>query len=201
MDICVFCSSSNALDPVYFSEAKALGQLMSQHRHDLVYGGSNVGLMNELANTIRSHGGKVTGVIPELIRDKGLAHSTLHELIVTPDMAERKKTMANLADAFIAMPGGFGTLEEILEVITLKQLQVHNKPIVFLNTNSFYDKLMQFFEVFYQNYFAKDDYRDYYFLASTPLHALSYIENYEAPDFKDKWYWVGKDEFGSRSGR
>ncbi|MCF8370076.1 MAG: TIGR00730 family Rossman fold protein [Bacteroidales bacterium] len=195
MNICVFCSSSNALAPHYFEEARKLGDLMIQHKHDLVYGGSNVGLMNELANTIRSQGGKVTGVIPELIRNKGLGHANIDDLIVTPDMAERKKKMANLSDAFIALPGGFGTLEEILEIITLKQLQVHNKGVVFLNTNGFYDKLMEFFEVFYKNHFAKTDYRDYYFVANTCEEAIAYIENYQAPDFKDKWYWVGKEEF------
>ena len=196
MNVCVFCSSSDALDPGFFQSAKALGQLMAEKKHDLVYGGSNVGLMNELANTLRDANRSVTGVIPELIRDKGLAHTTLDKLIVTPDMSERKKTMAQLADAFIALPGGFGTLEEILEVITLKQLQVHNKPIVFLNTYDFYDKLIDFFEVFYKNYFAKEDYREYYYLAATPEEAIHYIENYTAPDFKDKWYWVGKEEFG-----
>lgn len=196
MNICVFCSSSNALDPIYFETARHLGDLMIQHKHDLVYGGSNVGLMNELANAIQSQGGRVTGVIPELIHDKGLGHAAIDELIVTPDMADRKKMMASLSDAFIAMPGGFGTLEEILEIITLKQLQVHNKAVVFLNTNGFYDKLMEFFEQFYQHYFAKTDYRDYYYVASTPEEAIAYIENYQAPDFKDKWYWVGKEEFG-----
>jgi uncharacterized protein (TIGR00730 family) len=105
--------------------------------------------------------------------------------------------MASLSDAFIAMPGGFGTLEEILEIITLKQLQVHSKAVVFLNTNGFYDKLMEFFEVFYQNYFAKTDYRNYYYLAKTPHEAIAYIESYQAPDFRDKWYWVGKEEFGA----
>jgi hypothetical protein len=200
MNICVFCSSSDALDQGYFQEAKTLGNLMAQHKHNLVYGGSNVGLMNELANTIREQGGKVTGVIPELIRDKGLAHINIDDLIVTHDMAERKKTMASLSDAFIAMPGGFGTLEEILEIVTLKQLQVHNKPVVFLNTNGFYDKLMEFFEHFYLNYFAKTEYREYYHLAATPDEAISYIENYQPPDFKDKWYWVGKEEFGLDKG-
>lgn len=196
MNICVFCSSSNALNSLYFEETRTLGNLMAKHKHNLVYGGSNVGLMNELANTIRSQGGKVTGVIPKLIRDKGLAHNDLDDLIVTPDMSERKKTMAILSDAFIAMPGGFGTLEEILEIVTLKQLQVHSKAVVFLNTDGFYDKLMEFFEQFYQQYFAKTDYREYYFLAATPQEAIAYIENYRAPDFKDKWYWVGKEEFG-----
>ncbi|MEA3444796.1 MAG: TIGR00730 family Rossman fold protein [Bacteroidota bacterium] len=195
MNICVFCSSSDALDLKYFETARELGNLMVQNQHDLIYGGSNVGLMNELANAIKSRGRKVTGVIPRLIHDKGLAHNNIDNLIVTPDMADRKKKMAQLSDAFIAMPGGFGTLEEILEIITLKQLQVHSKPVVFLNTNGFYNKLMEFFELFYQNYFAKTDYREYYFMANTPEEAIEYIENYNAPDFKDKWYWVGSEEF------
>ncbi len=195
MNICVFCSSSNAVEKSYFNEATRLGERLSSGGHHLVYGGSNVGLMHEIALTVKKAGSKVTGVIPVRIHDKGLGAEIADELIITKDMSERKQTMADRSDAFIALPGGFGTLEEILEVITLKQLQYHNKPIVFINTNGFYDKLVGFFEVLYESYFAKPDYRDYYYMAADAEDALSYIENYTAPDFKDKWYWVGSEEF------
>jgi cytokinin riboside 5'-monophosphate phosphoribohydrolase len=195
MNICVFCSSSNAVDTAFFKQARQLGEIIGAKGHKLVFGGSNVGLMHELASAVKDAGGKVLGVIPERIKDKGLASEISDELIVSTDMSERKKIMADRSDAFIALPGGFGTLEEILEVITLKQLQYHNKPVVFINTNGFYDKLMEFFEVFYKNYFAKPDYREYYKLADSVQEAVSYLQEYKAPDFKDKWYWVGSEEF------
>ncbi len=195
MNICVYCSSSNGLDAEYYKIAKDLGNLIADNCHDLVYGGSNVGLMNVIAKTVKSHNRKVVGVIPKIIYDKGLGHSGIDELIVTNDMGIRKKKMAELADAFIAMPGGFGTLEEILEIITLKQLQEHSKAIVLLNSNGFYNSLIEFFEVFFKNNFAKEHYRDYYFLANTPQEAIDYINNYQAPDFTDKWYWVNSEEF------
>ena len=195
MNICVFCSSSNALDSKFFKEAIDLGTLLSEHKHNLVYGGANVGLMNEIAETMLKHGSHITGVIPEVINNKGLAFKDAHELIITKDLSERKMKMMNLSDAFIALPGGFGTLEEILEVVTLKQLQVHNKPIIFLNTDNFYSKLFSFFETIYDNYFAKKEYKSYYYLAETPDEIVEYLNNYSPPDFKDKWYNVRSEEF------
>ncbi len=195
MKICVFCSSSNALNKVYFDAAGQLGVIMANNNHELVYGGSNVGLMNKLANSIQDNGGIVTGVIPEVIKNKGLAYQKADRLIVTSDLSERKKTMTEMADAFIALPGGFGTLEEILEVMTLKQLQIHNKPIVFLNTNNFYDKLFHFFDTVYDDFFAKEEYRSYYSLFDNPLDVINYIENYKLPEFSDKWFNVNPEEF------
>ncbi len=196
MNICVFCSSSNALNKDYFNETEQLGLLMANKNHNLIYGGSNVGLMNRLANVIKKNNGHVTGVIPEVIKNKGLAYKAADKMIVTPDLSERKNKMIDLADAFIALPGGFGTLEEIIEVITLKQLQIHNKPIVFLNTNNFYDKLFDFFELIYKDLFAKNEYRSYYALYSTPKEVIDYIERYKSPEFKDKWFNVNPNEFG-----
>jgi len=195
MNICVFCSSSNALNNDYFTAAEQLGELMTKNNHNLIYGGSNVGLMDKLANVIKKNNGHVTGVIPEVIKNKGLAYQFADKLIITSDLSERKKKMIELADAFVALPGGFGTLEEIIEVLTLKQLQIHNKPIAFLNTNNFYDKLFEFFEVIYKDLFAKNEYRDYYTLCSTPLQIIEYIDKYKVPEFKDKWFNVNPDEF------
>jgi uncharacterized protein (TIGR00730 family) len=196
MNICVFCSSSNAIDRSYFREAVDLGKDMALHGHHLVYGGSNVGLMREIAQSVRQHGGRVTGIIPERIFEKGLGCELADELIITPSMSVRKQKMAELADAFVALPGGFGTLEEILEVITLKQLQFHNKPVVFVNTGGFYNALFQLFEQFYAGYFAKKEYQAYYYVAGSAEEVIPYLTEYQAPDFKDKWYWVNARDFG-----
>jgi cytokinin riboside 5'-monophosphate phosphoribohydrolase len=196
MNICVFCSSSNAVEQVYFEQAALLGRELAMQGHHLVYGGSNVGLMRELARSVKQYGGKVTGIIPERIHEKGLACELADEIIITRDMSERKQKMAGMADAFVALPGGFGTLEEILEMITLKQLQYHNKPIVFVNSNGFYNHLFQLFEQFYREFFAKNDYRTYYHVVESSGEVLPYVLDYTAPDFRDKWYWVDAKDFG-----
>ncbi|WP_054719677.1 LOG family protein [Marinifilum fragile] len=187
MNICVFCSSSNSLDKAYFNEATELGRLIGTNHHGLVYGGTNVGLMNEVAQSVKISGGKVLGVIPKLINDYGISADFLDELIITPDMAERKKLLRDKSDAFIALPGGFGTLEEILEVITLKQLGYHNKPIVFINTNDFYGNLKAQFELSYQEKFAKPEYSKLFYFAANYKDAISYIENYKQEVREIKW--------------
>lgn len=187
MNICVFCSSSDSVDEKYFQEARNLGKSMGEAQFGLVYGGTNVGLMNEVAVAANSAGGKVIGVIPKLIEEYGLSADFLDELIVTPDMAERKKVLRDRSDAFIALPGGFGTLEEILEVITLKQLGYHNLPIVFINTDGFYDCLKNQFETTYQESFAKQDYREFYRFEDSYEGALEYIKSYKQDQLKSKW--------------
>jgi uncharacterized protein (TIGR00730 family) len=187
MNICVFCSSSNSVDDIYFNEARNLGKLVGSKGLGLVYGGTNVGLMNEVAQSVKASGGKVFGVIPKLINDYGISADNLDELIVTPDMTERKKLLRNHSDAFIALPGGFGTLEEILEVISLKQLGYHNKPIVFINTNGFYNNLKAQFEQSYQEDFAKQEYRKLFFFADNFQDAIGYIENYKQENRGTKW--------------
>jgi cytokinin riboside 5'-monophosphate phosphoribohydrolase len=158
--ICVFCSSSDTLDEIYFQAARDLGEAMAQRGWGLVYGGSDVGLMGAVARAVHLHHGTVTGIIPQTIHARGIAYQTADELLVTRDLRERKAEMERRADAFIAMPGGFGTLEEIVEVLTLKQLQLHLKPIIFLNINGFYDPLVTLFEHFYQQKFAQPDSRE-----------------------------------------
>lgn len=199
MKICVFCASSNALAPQYYKLASEIGQSIGSKGHELVYGGSNVGLMEELSSSVKKSGGKITGIIPQKMKEKGLASSNADELIVTPDMSRRKYEMEELADAFIALPGGFGTLEEILEVITLKQLQYHNKPVVLINYNGFYDELLVFFDRMYRDNFAKLQYKDYYKVLTTAAEALEYVENYRAPRATDKWYNVQPDEFRKKA--
>jgi len=190
MKICVFCSSSNAVADIYFEVAHELGFLMASHDHDLVFGGANVGLMHCLAEAVQSGGKHITGIIPQKIFDKALATPYAHELIVTPTMDERKNLMRDQSDAFIALPGGFGTLEEILEVITLKQLDYHRKPIVFLNVNSYFDHLFAQFEQSYAENFARENYRKVYHIATDPKGALGYIESYIHQDLGTKWFNV-----------
>lgn len=185
--ICVFCSSSDALDKIYYDEAESLAKLIIQNGYQLIYGGARVGMMGRLAKLVNGNGGKVTGVIPELIYNKNIAEPSV-ELIVTEDMKSRKAKMAELSDAFIALPGGFGTLEELCEVITLKQLEYHHKPVVIVNIAGFYDKLIDFFEVFYLGNFAKSDYKALYFVANNSADAMDYIAGYVPAKLESKWY-------------
>ncbi len=190
MNICVFSSSSNAIPDLYFKEANDLGTLIGDNGWDLVYGGSNVGLMHECAEAARAAGAKSLGIIPETIHSRKLGSVNDHEQIITPNMRERKYLMRKRSDAFIALPGGFGTLEEILEVITLKQLHYHNKAIVFINTNGYYDLLLAQFERAYEETFAREDYRKMYFVATNSEEAISYIRDYQPEELGAKWFDV-----------
>ena len=144
--ICVFCASSNNASPRYLEVARKLGQLMVAQGHTLVYGGGSVGLMGELAREVQGGGGRVVGVIPKRLSTEEIAFEAAQELLVTADMAERKNIMIERAEAFICLPGAFGTLDEMLEIITLRQLDYHDKPIILVNTDGFYDALLGFFE-------------------------------------------------------
>jgi uncharacterized protein (TIGR00730 family) len=190
MNICVFSSSSNAIADIYFQDARELGFLIAKREHTLVNGGANVGLMEAVTVSASENGAKTIGIIPEMLRDRSLASENSHEVIITPDMQERKARMRDISDAFIALPGGFGTLEEILEVITLRQLTYHTKPIVFINTNGFFDFLFKQFEISYDELFAKPVYRELYFVAKNPADALDYIENYTPVILDTKWFKV-----------
>lgn len=192
MNICVFSSSSNAIADIYFQEAIELAQLIAQKNYCLINGGSNVGLMDVVTREAGKNGAKTIGVIPQKLHDFNLASVHAHEIIVSGDMMERKFKMRELSDAFIALAGGFGTLEEILEVITLKQLSYHNKAIVFINTNGFYDDLFRQFEKSYDEKFAKESYRKLYFIANSASEAMEYIKNYQPEETVNKWYDVPK---------
>lgn len=190
MNICVFSSSSNAIAEVYVTEAIDLARMIGQSNFCLVNGGSNVGLMDVITREAGMHGAKTIGIIPEKLRDFNLASVHAHEIIVSGDMMERKFKMRELSDAFIALAGGFGTLEEILEVITLKQLNYHTKAIVFINTNGFYDDLFRQFEKSYEEKFARENYRTLYFIAENAEAAMAYILNYKPEEQVNKWFEV-----------
>jgi cytokinin riboside 5'-monophosphate phosphoribohydrolase len=190
MNICVFCSSSNALETCYFEEAFELAKRIAENGHRLVYGGANVGLMHHVADTVLKFKGTALGIIPQKIFDRNLGANYIDELVITNTMDERKAIMRDRSDAFIALPGGFGTLEEILEVLTLKQLDYHRKPIVFINTNGFYNDLFAQFEKSYEEQFAKENYRKMYYIAENAAAAMEYIETYEHQDLGTKWFNV-----------
>lgn len=141
-NICVFCGSSAGKNPLYREAAKKLGEALVNHKQRLIYGGGNIGLMGTIAEEVMSRGGEVIGVIPAFLMDKEVGNVDVTELIVVESMHERKHKMAHLADAFIAMPGGFGTLEELAEVLTWVQLELIKKPVGVLNLNGYYDLLI-----------------------------------------------------------
>lgn len=186
--VCVFSSSSDAVSPHYMEAASALGALLAEQKLTLVYGGGKVGLMGAVARAVHANGGKVVGVIPHYLRKKEVAYEQADELIVTKDLRERKAIMEERADAFVALPGGFGTLEEILEILTLKQLEAHGKPVVFLNTNGFFEPLLAMFERLYHEQFTKSDYRGHYHIADAPSDVLAHFDEYRPPAKVHKWF-------------
>lgn len=143
MKICVFCGSSSGVNPVYSRTAKELGALIAQRNHSLIYGGGNVGLMGIVADAVLENRGEVIGVIPRFLMDREVGHSGLTSLEIVSSMHERKKRMADLSDAFVAIPGGWGTLEELAEILTWKQLGLISQPVGVLNVNRFFDPLLQ----------------------------------------------------------
>ncbi|MEM9415621.1 MAG: TIGR00730 family Rossman fold protein [Planctomycetota bacterium] len=153
--ICVYCSSSDNIDPAYRGPAKRLGQLIAEQGDQLVYGGGSVGLMGDIARAIHEHGGKVVGVIPESLTQAEVAYHNADELIITKTMRERKQIMDDKADAFIVLPGGFGTLEELAEILVLKILGYTDRPLIVVNPDGFYDPLVTLFQHFVDHGFAK----------------------------------------------
>ena len=186
-NICVYCSSSRNIDKKYFYVAKELGEKIAKNGLGLVYGGSTLGLMGEVALNAQKCGAPVLGIVPEKIYNTTIEFPKDIELVITKDMRERKKTMELKSDAFIAMPGGFGTLEEVSEIIVSKQLGYHYKPIVFLSVNGYYNKLFELFENFYSENFAQGNCKEIYYKADNVDDALNYIMNYKPVEDKDKW--------------
>jgi len=144
--ICIYCGANAGTDPQYREAAENLGRAMAKAGIRLVYGGGSVGLMGIIARTVLQHGGEVTGIIPQFLKDREVMLKEVSELIVTEDMHERKRTMFDHSDAFVALPGGIGTLEEVVEIMTWAQLDQHEKPILIANINGFWDSLVALFE-------------------------------------------------------
>lgn len=176
--ICVYCGSRRGSDTAHVEAAIALGRALAQQGTTLVYGGGHVGLMGLLADAALADGGRVIGVIPEQLQQKEVAHSGLSQLHVVADMHERKAMMAQLAEAFIAMPGGLGTLEELAEMLTWQQLGIHTKPIGLLNSGGYYDRLLDFIDHAVENGFVRPEDRRSLCVAETPEPLLRKLNNH-----------------------
>lgn len=184
--ICVFCASSQSVSDLFKAVALELGRELGKRGIDLVYGGASIGLMGCVARGVHEEKGKVTGVLPEFFKTKDIEYSEADELIVTRDMRERKAVMDQRSDAFIVLPGGIGTLEEAMEILSMRQLRLTDKPLVFINTQGFYDGLLATFEEMVDLKFAKPNITDMYEMVPDPQSALNYLLSYvpRAPDKK-----------------
>jgi uncharacterized protein (TIGR00730 family) len=145
-NVAVFCASADGVNPIYRAAAEELGKALAERNIGLIYGGARVGLMQAVADATLAHGGRVVGVIPEVLVNLEVAHQGLTELHVTTTMHTRKALMGQRSDAFVVLPGGFGTLEELFEVLAWQTLKLHSKPIILLNTNGFYDTMLTFLD-------------------------------------------------------
>lgn len=161
MSICVFCGSATGHDAVFAEAARKLGITLAQKNITLVYGGGNVGLMGLLADSVMEHNGSVIGVIPEFLMNREVGHKYITRLEVVSSMHERKKRMADISDAFIAMPGGWGTLDELAEILTWKQLGLINQPVGILNVTHFFDPLLQQMTLMEETGFLRSAYLDF----------------------------------------
>jgi uncharacterized protein (TIGR00730 family) len=175
MKVCVFASSSSRIDKEYATAASTLGSLLAQAKIDVVYGGGGIGLMGSLADAVLENGGRITGVIPSFMKDEGWDHSALSEIIITSDMGERKKRMFAMADAVVALPGGIGTLEELAEAMTLKQLGLYKGPIIILNTLNFYKSFIDFLEHMVSGHFLRYEHKGMWEIAGTAGEVMTLL--------------------------
>lgn len=177
MTVCVYCASSTQVPDVYFEAATRLGEILAREGVHLVNGAGSIGLMAATSDAALAHGGSVTGVIPRFMVEQGWHHQSLTKLIETETMHERKQLMAKMADAVIALPGGCGTLEELLEIITWKQLGLYLNPIVILNVNGYFDPLIEMLNRAVSERFMRAEHLDIWRVAHTPEEALEMIRN------------------------
>lgn len=187
--LCVFCGSGYGADPNYAIAAKGLAAVLVKENIGLVYGGAKVGIMGEIARAVHEAGGNVIGVIPRGLADREVAFEELTDLRIVNTMHERKALMAELSDGFIALPGGLGTLEEVIEIITWAQLGLHSKPCGLLNVNGYYDKLLQFLDHTVNQKFVEPEHREMIIIENDPMHLLNKFRTYKAPE-ADKARWA-----------
>lgn len=189
--ICVYCGSNPGLLPDYRAAARALGHEMAARGLGLVYGGASIGVMGAVADAVLEKGGRVTGVIPSGLATREVAHTGLDELIVVSSMHERKARMAELSDGFVALPGGWGTIEEMFEMLTWAQLGYHEKPCGLLNAASYYDQLFAFLEHAIAQKFVKEENRPMIMMDDSATRLLDRFEQYRAPRVRK---WISEDE-------
>ncbi|MBD8983215.1 MAG: TIGR00730 family Rossman fold protein [Bacteroides cellulosilyticus] len=175
--VCVYCASSTKIDSAYFEDARELGTLLGQRHIRLINGAGGIGLMSATADAVLAADGEVTGVIPRFMVEQGWHHKGLTEMIEVDDMHQRKQKMAALSDAVIALPGGCGTLEELLEIITWKQLGLYLNPIVILNTRGYFDPLLEMMQRAMDENFMRRQHGDIWHVAQTPQEAIDLIHN------------------------
>ena len=185
--VCVFCGSNPGHESSFLEAATKLGTEIGLRGIGLVFGGSRLGMMGAVADAALAVGSEVIGVMPEDLHHKGISHSGLSELVILPSMHARKAYQANLGDAFIAVPGGFGTLDEIAEILTWAQLGLHSKPCGLFNVNSYFDDLVRFFDSSVQQGFLKPEHREMLFVHSDPGQLLDAFQGYQPPTV-DKWF-------------
>jgi len=179
--VTVFCGSSSGSDKIFEEQAYLLGKMLAENKIDLVYGGAKVGLMGAVANGVLQNGGKVIGVLPNFLSVKEIAHEELTELILVETMHERKTKMNELSDGVIALPGGFGTLEELFEMVTWAQLGLHKKPVAILNTNGFYNSLIEMIQKMVVEGFLKEVNQQMLLTSDNISGVLEKMKNYQPP--------------------
>jgi uncharacterized protein (TIGR00730 family) len=189
--LCVFCGSSPGTRPDYTATARRLGAVLAARHVRLVYGGARVGLMREVADAVLNAGGEVTGVIPEGLRAREVAHTALSDLRVVSSMHERKAVMADLSDGFVAIPGGAGTLEEFFEVWTWAQLGIHSKPCAVLNVSGYFDGLLAFLDHAVGEQFLRREHRAMVLVDDEPGRLLDRMAEYRAPEIAK---WIRKEQ-------
>ena len=177
--ICVFSGSNVGNKQEYTSTAIILGRLLAKNNVELIYGGSKVGLMHQLAKSVKQHGGKIVGIIPCFMHEKGLTDSIVDEIIIVETMSERKEKMIQLADAFIALPGGFGTLDEILDVIVTSQIGLHTKPVGIANINGFYELFIRFIEQMIEEGFLNQAHKNTFIVSEKIEDLFDKIRTYK----------------------
>lgn len=190
--ICVFCGSSVGVRPAYADAARAMAAELMRRGLGAVYGGGGIGLMGVLADAMLERGGEVIGVIPRPLASKELAHPGLSEMRVVESMHERKALMASLADGFVAMPGGLGTFEETLEILTWSQLGIHRKPIGLLNVDGYYDGLLGLIAHGLDQGFVPHACRSLFVSAATPAGLLDAMEAWRPPDYPGRWLSIAQ---------
>jgi len=189
--ICVYCGSNRGKSAEFLASARTLAGELVQRDIGLVYGGASVGIMGEIADTVLARGGEVIGVMPQALVDKEVSHTGLTELRIVNSMHERKEIMADLAQGFIALPGGLGTMEEIFEVLTWAQLGFHQKPCALLNVKGYYNRLTQFLDHAVAQGFIADTHREMLLVEENPHSLLEIMASYSAPAV-DKW--IGRND-------
>lgn len=190
MTVCVFASSSSRINSIFGEAAARLGELLALSGMEVVYGGGGIGLMGKLADAVIENNGKITGVIPLFMKEEGWGHEHLHEMIITADMGERKRRMFGMSDAVVALPGGVGTLEELSEAITLKQLSLFDGPLIILNTLDFYKSFFEFLDNMINTQFLRREHKGIWEIVNTPEEVITVLNSQDRKN--EEWRKIAK---------